>query len=139
MTDDDQLNEMGDVTLGVVTTGPYSASHPSETNKSFVKAFKAANGDMRPNFMAVFGYDGMRVIYDAVKKTDGKGEGAALVEAMKGAAWESPRGPVMIDPKTRDIVQDIYLRKVERVDGQLYNQEFSSVKQVRDPAKAEKE
>ena len=134
VTDDDQLNEMGDVTLGVVTAGPYSASHVSDANLKFVADFKTANNNMRPNFMAVFGYDGMRMIYDAVKKTGGKGDGAALVKAMEGASWESPRGPMMIDPATRDVVQDIYIRKVARVGGQLYNEEFATVKQVRDPA-----
>jgi branched-chain amino acid transport system substrate-binding protein len=134
VTDDDQLNDMGDVTLGVVTAGPYSASHASEANKKFVSTFKAANAGMRPNFMAVFGYDGMQMIYDAVKKTGGKGDGTALVAAMEGASWESPRGPVKIDPATRDIVQDVYIRKVVRADGELYNEEFATVKQVADPA-----
>lgn len=137
VTDDDQLNAMGDVTLGVVTAGPYSAAHPSAANEKFVAAFKAANGGMRPNFMAVFGYDGMQALYDAIAKTGGKGDGAALVEAMKGASWESPRGPITIDAKTRDIVQDVYLRRVERKDGELYNIEFGVVAKVRDPAKGE--
>ena len=134
VTDDDQLNDMGDVTLGVVTAGPYSASHASEANKKFVSTFKAANAGMRPNFMAVFGYDGMQIIYDAVKKTAGKADGAALVAAMQGASWESPRGPMTIDPETREPVQDIYIRKVVRTDGELYNEEFATVKQVKDPA-----
>jgi branched-chain amino acid transport system substrate-binding protein len=136
VTDDDQLNAMGDVTLGVVTTGPYSASHPGAVNAKFVKEFKAANNGMRPNFMAVFGYDGMQLIYDAITKTGGKGDGTALVEAMKGDSFESPRGPVTIDPATRDIILDVYLRKVERVNGELYNTEFSTIKAVKDPAKA---
>ncbi len=136
VTDDDQLNDMGDVTLGVVTAGPYSASHPSALNSNFVNAFKSLNGGMRPNFMAVFGYDGMRAIYDAIKKTNGKGDGEALIEAMKGAAWESPRGPIQIDAQTRDIIQNVYIRKVERVGGELFNEEFETIKQVRDPAKA---
>jgi branched-chain amino acid transport system substrate-binding protein len=138
VTDDDQLQAMGDVTLGVVTAGPYSASHDSRANKAFVSAFEAANNNMRPNFMAVFGYDGMQVIYDALKKTGGKGDGAALVEAMKGDSFESPRGQISIDPETRDIVANVYLRKVEKVDGQLYNQEFSAIYAVKDPAKAGK-
>jgi branched-chain amino acid transport system substrate-binding protein len=138
VTDDDQLNDMGDATLGVVTAGPYSANHDSATNKAFVTAFKAANGNLRPNFMAVFGYDGMKLIYDAIKATNGKGDGTALVDAMKGDKWESPRGPIQIDPETRDIIQDVYFRKVEKVGGELYNVEFGSVPQVRDPAKADK-
>ena len=88
---------------------------------------------MRPNFMAVGGYDGMRVIYEALKKTNGKGDGDALLAAMKGQIFESPRGPVFIDAQTRDIVQDVYIRKVERKNGELYNVEFDVQKAVRDP------
>ena len=136
VTDDDQLQAMGDGTLGVVTAGPYSASHDSRVNKQFVTDFEAANPGMRPNFMAVFGNDGMQVIYDAIKKTNGKGDGTALVEAMKGDSFESPRGKVSIDPETRDVIMNVYLRKVEKVDGQLFNQEFSVIYDVKDPAKA---
>src|SRR3569832_381921 len=133
VTDDDQLNDMGDVALGVVTSHHYSAAHPSAANKKFVDAFGKANKGLRPNFMAVGGYDGMRVIYEALKKTGGKGGGEALVAAMKGQIFESPRGPVYIDAQTRDIVQNIYLRKVERKDGQLWNVEIDVIKDVKDP------
>jgi branched-chain amino acid transport system substrate-binding protein len=136
VTDDDQLNDMGDVALGVVTSHHYSTAHPSTANKKFVDAFEKANKGLRPNFMAVGGYDGMRVIYEAVKKTGGKGGGEALVAAMKGQIFESPRGPVFIDAQTRDIVQNIYLRKVERKDGQLWNVEFDVIKDVKDPGKS---
>ncbi len=135
MTDDDLLNGMGDAMLGVVTAGPYSASHDSAMNKRFVADFKAGNGGMRPNFMAVFGYDGMQAIYKAIEKTGGKGDGLALVDAMKGLSFESPRGPVMIDAATRDVVLNIYMRKVERRDGELYNTEFETFSNVFDPAK----
>jgi branched-chain amino acid transport system substrate-binding protein len=137
VTDDDQLNDMGDVAVGVVNSHHYSAAHPSATNKKFVTAFEAAN-KFRPNFMAVGGYDGMRVIYKALEATKGAG-GEALLEAMKGQIFESPRGPVLIDGQTRDIVQDVYIRKVERVPAlgnQLYNVEFDVIKQVKDPGKA---
>ena len=77
--------------------------------------------------MAVGGYDGMHLIYEALKKTGGKADGDSLIAAMKGLAWESPRGPVSIDPDTRDIVQNIYIRKVEKVGGELYNVEFATV------------
>jgi branched-chain amino acid transport system substrate-binding protein len=127
---------MGDVALGVVTSHHYSAAHPSAVNKKFVEAFTKANGNLRPNFMAVGGYDGMRVIYEALKKTGGKGGGQALIDGMKGQIFESPRGPVFIDAQTRDIVQNVYLRKVERKDGQLYNVEFDVIKDVKDPGKA---
>lgn len=135
VTDDDQLNDMGDGALGVVTSHHYSAAHPSPLNKKFVEAFEKANKGLRPNFMAVGGYDGMRVIYEALKTTKGTGGGDALLAAMKGQVFESPRGPVFIDAQTRDIVQNVYLRKVERVNGQLYNVEFDVIKDVKDPGK----
>jgi branched-chain amino acid transport system substrate-binding protein len=136
VTDDDQLNDMGDGALGVVTSHHYSAAHPSAANKKFVEAFEKANKGLRPNFMAVGGYDGMRVIYEALKKTQGKGGGDALLAAMKGQVFESPRGPVYIDAQTRDIVQNVYLRKVEKKDGQLWNVEFDVIKDVKDPGKS---
>ena len=137
MTDDDQLNDMGDGSLGVVTSHHYSAMHPTAVNKKFVEAFKKANRGMRPNFMAVGGYDGMRVIYEALKNTKGgQGGGDALLAAMKGQIFESPRGQIFIDAQTRDIVQNIYLRRVEKKDGELYNVEFDVIKEVKDPGKS---
>ena len=135
ITDDDQLNDMGEGALGVVTAHNYSAAHPSELNRKFTQAFQKANAGLRPNFMAVGGYDGMRVIYEALKATKGKGDGDALLSAMKGQVFESPRGPIFIDAQTRDIVQNIYLRKVQKQDGQLFNVEFDVVKDVKDPGK----
>ena len=135
VTDDDQLQDIGDVALGIVTSHHYSASHKSAANQKFVDAFGKANKGMRPNFMAVGGYDGIRVIVEGLKASKGAG-GDALLAAMKGQIFESPRGPVLIDGQTRDIVQDIYIRKVERVNGQLYNQEFDVLKAVKDPGKA---
>ena len=135
VTDDDILNGMGDVALGIITTHHYSAAHDSPENKSFVAAFEQANPGMRPNFMAVGGYDGMHLIYEGLKATKGAG-GAALVEAMKTQTWTSPRGPVSIDPKTREMIENIYVRKVERVNGQLYNVEFATIPDVKDPTKA---
>ncbi len=135
VTDDDQLGDMGDGALGVVTSHHYSAAHPSALNKKFVEAFSKANNGLRPNFMAVGGYDGMRVIYEALRASKGQGGGDALLAAMKGQLFESPRGKMFIDAQTRDVVQDIYLRKVERKDGQLYNIEFDVIKDVKDPGK----
>jgi len=137
VTDDDLLNNMGDVALGAITTQHYSAAHDSPENKAFVEAFKKANNGMRPNFMAVGGYDGMHLIYEGLKKTNGTG-GQPLIDAMKGLSWTSPRGPVSIDPQTRDIIQNIYVRKVERKDGELYNVEFATIPNVKDPVKAAK-
>jgi branched-chain amino acid transport system substrate-binding protein len=138
VTDDDQLNGMGDVVVGVINAHNYSANHNSALNKAYVEAFKKANGGLRPNFMSVGGYDGMALIYGALKKTNGSTDGEKLVAAMKGMAWESPRGPISIDADTRDIIQNIYIRKVEKVGGELYNVEFATIPNVKDPVKAAK-
>jgi branched-chain amino acid transport system substrate-binding protein len=135
--DDDLLNGMGDAALGAVTAHLYSAAHPSAMNKDFVAAYKKAFNS-RPGFMAVGGYDGIHLIYEALKKTGGKTDGDALIEAMKGMKWESPRGPISIDPETRDIVQNIYIRKVEKVDGELYNVEFATFEAIKDAGKTKK-
>jgi branched-chain amino acid transport system substrate-binding protein len=135
LTDDDDLNTMGDQMLGMITAGSYSAAHDSAINKAYVAAFEKASG-FRPDFVSVGGYDGMHLIYEALKKTYGNADGEALLAAMKGMAWESPRGPISIDPQTRDIVQNIYVRKVEKVNGQLYNMEFATYEAVKDPMKA---
>jgi len=134
LTTDDDLNNMGDQMLGMITAGPYSAAHNSGLNKAYVSAIVKAN-NFRPDFVAVGGYDGMHMIYEALKKTEGKTDGDALIGAMKGMAWESPRGPISIDPETRDIVSNIYIRKVEKIDGQLWNTEFETFPNVKDPMK----
>lgn len=138
VTDDDLLQEIGDPALGVVNTHHYSASHNSPENKAFVEAFRKANNNMRPNFMAVGAYDGMQLVYKALEKTKGNTDGEALIAAMKGMSWTSVRGPVSIDPDTRDIVQNMYVRKVEKVGSELYNQEFATIEAVKDPFKAAK-
>ena len=135
--DDDLLNGMGDAALGAVTAHMYSAAHPSQKNKDFVAAYKKAFNH-RPGFMAVGGYDGIHLIYEALKKTGGKTDGTALVAAMKGMKWESPRGPISIDPETRDIIQNIYIREVKKVDGELYNVEFATFEAVKDSGKTKK-
>jgi len=137
VTDDDLLPGMGDAVVGAVTAHLYSADHDSAKNKAYVEAFKKAN-NFRPNFMSVGGYDGMHLIYEALKKTGGKADGDSLIAAMKGMAWESPRGPISIDPETRDIVQNIYIRKVEKKNGELYNVEFATFEAVKDPGKVKK-
>jgi branched-chain amino acid transport system substrate-binding protein len=137
VTDDDLLPGMGDAAIGTVTAHMYSADHPSEKNKAYVAAFEKAN-NFRPNFMSVGGYDGMNLIYEALKKTGGKADGDSLIAAMKGMRWESPRGPISIDPETRDIIQNIYIRKVEKKDGQLYNVEFQTFEAVKDFGKIKK-
>ena len=137
VTDDDLLPAMGDQVIGTVTAHFYSADHPSAKNKAYVEAFKKAN-NFRPNFMSVGGYDGMHLIYEALKKTGGKTDGDSLIAAMKGMKWESPRGPMSIDPETRDVIQNVYIRKVEKKGGELYNVEFATFEAVKDPVKAAK-
>ncbi|WP_167752780.1 ABC transporter substrate-binding protein [Pusillimonas caeni] len=132
--DDDLLPSMGSEALDIVTSQHYSAAHDSPENKEYVAAFrKLTNNSMRPNFMSVGGYDGMHLIYAALEKAGADATGDQLVEAMKGMSWTSPRGPVSIDPETRDIVQNVYIRRSEMVDGQIYNVEFETFKDVKDP------
>jgi branched-chain amino acid transport system substrate-binding protein len=137
IVDDNDLPGMGDSMLGVVTAGIYSAAHNSQANKDYVAAFEKAN-NYRPNFISLGGYDGMHLIYEALKKTGGKTDAESLIGAMKGMKWESPRGPISIDPETRDIVQNIYIGKVEKVNGQLYTVQFATFDAVKDPLKAKK-
>jgi branched-chain amino acid transport system substrate-binding protein len=133
VVDDDILDAMGDPTLGVITSFHYSAAHPSAENKAYVDAFMKANNGMRPNFMSVGGYDGMHMIYEAEKKTGGSSDGEKIVAAMKGMSWVSPRGPMSIDPTTRDVVQNVYIRKVEKKDGHYWSVEFDKIDNVKDP------
>ncbi len=126
---------MGDAALGIVTAFHYDYNHDSKLNKEFVAAFNA-DYKRNPDLFAVGGYDGMHIVYEALKKTNGKSDGDALIAAAKGLTWESPRGPVSIDPQTRDIIQTVYIRKVEKVDGQLRNVEIGKVENVKDPVKA---
>ena len=131
--DDDLMASIGPAAAGVVSSHHYSAAHPSAENKAYVDAFQKANKGMRPNFHSVGAYDGMHLLYQALKKTGGDSNGDKLLAAMKGMAWTSVRGPVSIDAATRDIVQTVYIRKAEQVGGGYYNVEFDQVDKVRDP------
>jgi len=136
ITDDGVLQQMGDPTLGLITSFHYSAAHASPENDAFKKAYAEVNGDkLRPNFMAAAGYDGMAVIYEALKKTNGSTDADKLIAAIKGMKLTSPRGPIMIDPETRDVVQTVYIRKVEKVGSGLYNVEFDKFPDQKDPGK----
>jgi branched-chain amino acid transport system substrate-binding protein len=135
ITEENALASMGDAGLGIITSFHYDYNHDSKLNKDYVKAFNDAY-KRNPDFFATGGYDGMHLIYEAVKKTGGKTDPDSLLAAAKGMAWESPRGPVSIDPETRDIVQTIYIRRVEKVGGQLRNVEFEKIPNVKDPVKA---
>jgi len=134
LTDDDVLQAMGDPTLGLVTTHPYSAAHDSPENKTFVATYKKLTGK-RPNFMAVGGFDGMAAIAQVITQLGGKLDGDKAMDILKGMKLASPRGPIWIDPDTRDIVQTIYVRRVQDVGGELYNVEFDQFPNVKDPGK----
>ncbi len=131
--DDDLMPSIGKAAVGVITSHHYSAAHPSPENKAYVAAFEKISNGMRPNFHSVGGYDGMYLIYEALKKTKGDTDGEKLVEAMKGMKWMSVRGPVSIDPATRDIIQNVYIRRGEMVNGAAYNIEFDKVENFKDP------
>jgi branched-chain amino acid transport system substrate-binding protein len=135
LTFETALQGMGDIGLGIITVSNYDYNHDSAMNKDFVKAY---NDDYHrnPDIFSIGGYDGMRLIYEALKKTGGKADGDALIAAAKGMSWESPRGPMMIDPETRDVVETVYIRRVEKVGGALRNVEFDKALAVKDPAKA---
>ncbi|MDX3894937.1 ABC transporter substrate-binding protein [Pusillimonas sp.] len=135
LTDEDVLDAMGQA-VGVMTSFHYSEAHDSELNKQYVQSYYKAYPNKRPNFMSVAGYDGMHLIDAVLEKTGGDASGDAFIEAAKGLSWESPRGRVTIDPETRDIVQDIYIREVKDVDGKLQNVEFDRVAEFKDPVKA---
>ena len=130
VVDDDLLETMGAPAVGVITSFHYSAAHDSPENKAYVDGMMKANNGMRPNFHSVGGYDGMHAIYEALKKAGAGATGEQLVNAMKGMRWTSPRGPMTIDPATRDVVQTIYLREVKMVNGKPWNIEFDKVENV---------
>ena len=132
VVDDDILNDMGEAVIGAITSHHYSAAHDSPENRAFRAAYAEVAPNARPNFMAVGGFDGIRALGEALRHTAGSDDGERLLAAMKGLAWTSPRGPVSIDPDTRDMVQDIYIRRTERRDGQIWNIEFDRIPRVRD-------
>ncbi|TLZ76292.1 MAG: ABC transporter substrate-binding protein [Methanobacteriota archaeon] len=129
------LKSMGDASLGIITAWHYDYKADNARNREFVKVFNEMHG-RNPDFFSIGGYDGMHVIYEALKKTGGKADGDSLIAAAKGLKWESPRGPMSIDPETRDVVQNIYIRRVQKVGGELINVPFDKVENVKDPVKA---
>jgi branched-chain amino acid transport system substrate-binding protein len=135
LPDEEILDAIGDPALGLVTSFHYSEAHKSAENAAYTAAYAKAYPKDRPNFMSVGGYDGMHLIAEVLKKTNGVTDGDKFIEAAKGMKWVSPRGPVAIDATTRDIVQTIYIRKVEKVAGKLQNVEFDQVVDFKDPGK----
>jgi branched-chain amino acid transport system substrate-binding protein len=134
LTYEEALKSMGDAGLGMITAFHYDYNHQSPKNKAFVAAYNT-EFKRNPDMFSVGGYDGMHLIYEALRKTDGKTDSDALIAAAKGMQWESPRGPMSIDPETRDVIQTVYIRRVERVGGQLFNVEFDKIDNVKDPWK----
>lgn len=134
ITDENALKVMGDAGLGMITAFHYDHNHKSKANAEFIAAYQAANG-RNPDIYSIGGWDGMHLIYEALKKTGGKSDGDSLIAAAKGMKWESPRGPIEIDPETRDIIQTVYIRRVEKVGNQLLNVEIDKVEHVKDPVK----
>jgi len=129
------LKGMGDIGIGIITVSNYDYNHDSPLNREFVKAYNE-EFHRNPDIFSIGGYDGMHLIYAALQKTGGKTDGDLLIEAAKGMSWESPRGPMSIDPETRDVVQTVYIRRVEKIGNELRNVEFASFPNVKDPAKA---
>jgi branched-chain amino acid transport system substrate-binding protein len=134
-TAEQALKSMGDSALGIITAWHYDYMSKAAKNVTFVKLFNEMH-KRNPDFFSIGGYDGMHVIYEALKKTKGNTSGDALIAAAKGLKWDSPRGPMSIDPETRDVIQTIYIRKVEKVGGELVNVPFDKVENVKDPVKA---
>jgi branched-chain amino acid transport system substrate-binding protein len=135
LTFDSAIEGMGDAALDIITGFHYDANHQSAMNKKFVADYNA-EFKRNPDMFSVGGYDGMHVIYEALKKTNGDTDGEKLIAAAKGMKWESPRGPMSIDPETRDVIENVYIRRVERVNGKLVNVEIDTIKDVKDPFKA---
>ena len=134
LTDDSAIKNMGDAALGIITVAVYNYNHDSPLNHEFVNAYRA-DYNRNPDIFSIGGYDGMHLIYEVLKKTSGNTDGDVLIAAAKGMRWESPRGPILIDPETRDIVQTVYISRVEKVDGSLRSIEVDKVENVKDPVK----
>jgi branched-chain amino acid transport system substrate-binding protein len=130
--DDKVLQTMGEAAVGIITVFHYDHSHDSAMNKAFVKAYNDAYS-RNPDVFSIGGWDGTHLIYETLKKTGGKTDGEALINAAKGMKWESPRGPISIDPETRDIIQNVYIRRVEKVGDRYINVEFDKIESVKDP------
>jgi branched-chain amino acid transport system substrate-binding protein len=135
LTSEDALKSMGDAGIGIITAFHYDFNHVSAMNAAFVRTYMDTFG-RNPDMFSVGAYDGMHVIYEALKKTGGKADGESLIAAAKGMRWESPRGVMSIDAETRDVIQTVYIRRVERLGGELRNAEFDKVENVKDPFKA---
>jgi branched-chain amino acid transport system substrate-binding protein len=135
LMDDAVQDALGEHALGVISTGHYSVAHQSPENKAFLAAYSQFDS-ARPNFMAVGGYDGMAAIYNVIKQLNGKIDGDKAMQVLKGMKINSPRGPIQIDPATRDIIENVYVRETKKEkNGKYYNVEFETFPMVKDPGK----
>jgi branched-chain amino acid transport system substrate-binding protein len=134
LADDTTIKSLGELAIGLTTGTIYNYNHESALNRKFVTAYMA-DYKRPPDTFSIGGYDGMHLIYEALKKTGGNTDGDALIAAAKGMTWESPRGPILIDPETRDIIQTVYLGRVAKVGDVIRYVEFDKVENVKDPAK----
>jgi branched-chain amino acid transport system substrate-binding protein len=134
-TSEQALKSMGDAGLGIISAWHYDYKSDAPRNVEFVKLFNEMHG-RNPDFFSIGGYDGMHAIYEALKRAGGKTDGESLITAAKGMTWDSPRGPMSIDPETRDVVQTIYIRRVQKVGGELVNVPFDKIEKAKDPTRA---
>jgi branched-chain amino acid transport system substrate-binding protein len=134
IADEASLRALGEQAEGMITAFHYDYAHPSAKNNTFVAAYNA-EFKRNPDFFSVGGYDGMHLIYEALKKTGGKADADSMIAAIKGMKWESPRGMTSIDPETRDVINTVYIRQVKKVDGKMINVEIEKIENVKDPVK----
>ncbi|MFL6795872.1 MAG: ABC transporter substrate-binding protein [Xanthobacteraceae bacterium] len=128
------LPAIGDAAVGVITAEVYGPYIENPVNAAFVKAYQARYGaDQLPSIITTVAYDGMRIISEMLKATDGKPQGDAAIAAIKGFSWQSPRGPVTIDPETREPIQNVYIRQVVKENGRLYNKTIHTYEAQREP------
>jgi branched-chain amino acid transport system substrate-binding protein len=133
-TSEQALKSMGDAGIGIISAWHYDYNSKAPLNVEFVKIFNEMHG-RNPDFFSLGGYDGMKAIYETLNKTGGKTDGDAMIAAAKGLKWESPRGPTSIDPDTRDVVQTIYIRRVQKVGNEYVNVPFDQIENVKDPSR----
>jgi branched-chain amino acid transport system substrate-binding protein len=135
LTDPNAIKSMGEAALGMIVASHYDAAQETELNKKFASSYQAEY-KRAPDYFSIGGWDGMHLIYEVLKKTSGKTDGDAMIAAAKGMNWESPRGPISIDPETRDIIQNVYIRRTDKVGSEIMNVQIDVVRDVKDPVKA---
>src|SRR4051812_36750217 len=128
------LKSMGDTALDIITAWHYDYTSNNPLNVKFVKEYNGVANGRNPDFFSIGGYERQEALFKRAEKKKGNTDAEAMISAAKGLKWESPRGPMMIDPETRDVVQNVYIRRVQKVNNELVNVPFDRVPQVKDPA-----